>query len=240
MGFFPSPTNPTLVALLISYTYVSFLLVSAELLHRHGLSLFITRKIIHVGAGTYMLATLYLFDQWQWVVFMMGSFVLFNAIFLYFRIFKSMDPEQGATPGTIYFAFSCAFLIGWFHDGWEEGFPRGREYIATAGIMAMTYGDAFAAIIGKKYGRHGYLLIGDESNRRTIEGSQANFIASFLAISIVWWIMSPPALGGFGNLILGAMVGAVANTGLEAISTYGSDNLIAPIGVSFVLSWLGF
>jgi hypothetical protein len=41
-----------------------------------------------------------------------------------------IDPIKGATLGTVYFAFSCAFLFGWFNEGWERGFPRGREYLA--------------------------------------------------------------------------------------------------------------
>ncbi|CAG8627096.1 10772_t:CDS:2 [Ambispora leptoticha] len=240
MGLLPTPTNATLRALAVSYLYPALLLGSVEIYQRiTRTSVSLTRKIIHLGAGTYMLATLYLFEQWQWTVFLMGSFVVLNAIFWRMRIFKAMDTQQ-ATPGTVYFAFSCAFLLGWFHQGWEDGFPRGREYIAIAGIMAMTYGDAFAAIIGKRYGKHEYQVIGDGDNRRTLEGSQANFIASFLAVSITWMIMSPPELNNYWDIIFGSIIAAVASTAFEAISPRGTDNLTVPIGVSFTLSWLGY
>ncbi|HAE84651.1 MAG TPA: phosphatidate cytidylyltransferase, partial [Ktedonobacter sp.] len=42
----------------------------------------------------------------------------------------------------------CTLLLAFFHQGWEQGFPRGSEYYAMTGIMAMTWGDAFSAIIG--------------------------------------------------------------------------------------------
>src|SRR5947207_2869018 len=96
-----------------------------------------------------------------------------------------VDPLEGATLGTVFFPFSCAFLFGWFSQGWEDGFPRGREYLTIgelqyvnffevllnfllitnifffiAGLMAMTYGDAFASIVGRTYGTIRYQVIG--------------------------------------------------------------------------------
>lgn len=42
---------------------------------------------------------------------------------------------EGATLGTVYFPFSCAFLFGCFNEDWERGFPRGREYLAIGKFM---------------------------------------------------------------------------------------------------------
>ncbi|CAI2176027.1 2658_t:CDS:2 [Funneliformis geosporum] len=148
------------------------------------------------------------------------------------------DPE-GATLGTVYFVFSTAFLFGWFHEGWEDGFPRGRAYIAIAGIMAMTFGDAFASIIGKTYGARNYRVIGDSRRRKTIEGSLANFIATFFSVLVFWWIMTPPALSTW-NYFTGAFVSAIASTCFESISPMGIDNITVPLGVAFILSFLGY
>jgi len=101
--------------------------------------------------------------------------------------------------------------------------------------MAMTFGDASAAIFGRFYGRRKLSFIPN----RTIEGIQANFLFTFLSIILVWRIMSPPGLD-IWNIIAGAGIGAVTSAILETISLWGTDNLTVPIGVSFCLDLLGF
>jgi phytol kinase len=111
----------------------------------------------------------------------------------------------------------------------------------AAGIAAMTYGDAFAAIVGRRYGRHRYYQpLGGESNVYTLEGSLANFVFTFVGVGITWWVMSPPGITSTGKLLYGALISAVVATPLEALSPWGSDNLIVPIGVSWVLELLNF
>src|SRR5947209_4404690 len=71
----------------------------------------LTRKLIHIGAGMWIWAVLLLFDHWQFAIIPTATFIVFNAIFLRYRIFSAMDPEEGATRGTVYFAFSCTLLL---------------------------------------------------------------------------------------------------------------------------------
>ncbi|CAB4412932.1 unnamed protein product [Rhizophagus irregularis] len=231
MTLLPLPTFATLKALAISYGYASFLLLTVEITQRtFNIPIHVSRKIIHVLSGTFMFLLLYLFEQREYVVFLTGSFVVINYIFLRIRMFKSMDPMKGATLGTVYFPFSCAFLFGWFNDG--------REYLAIAGIMAMTFGDAFASIIGRKYGVLRYQVMGDVG-QKTIEGSLANFVATIISVLFFWYIMSPPTLTT-SNYFTGALISASVSTFFEAISPMGSDNLTVPIGVAFILSLLGY
>ncbi len=197
----------------------------------------LTRKIIHIGAGMWIWAILLLFDHWWLAIIPTATFILFNALFLRFHIFRAMDPKEGATPGTVYFAFSCTFLLFIFHPGWEQGFPRGYEYYAMAGIMAMTWGDAFATIIGKRFGKHSYTITGSGGLKRTFEGSLAGFVFTFIAVAITLAILSklgPPLI------LLAALIMALLATLLEAISPWGTDNLTVPLGVSLLLFWLGF
>ncbi|CAG8457986.1 5348_t:CDS:2, partial [Dentiscutata heterogama] len=140
-----------------------------------------------------------------------------------------IDPQEGATLGTVYFAFSVTFLLWWFHEGWEKGFPRGHEYIAVAGIIAMTFGDAMASVIGKTYGRNGYQLIGAEGSRRTYEGSLAFFIVTLVMVPFFWWLMSPPELTTT-EYFTGALISASVGTALESLSPWGTDNLSVPLG----------
>jgi dolichol kinase len=104
--------------------------------------------------------------------------------------------------------------------------------------MAMTFGDAFASIIGRKYGVLRYQVMGDVG-QKTIEGSLANFVATIISVLFFWYIMSPPTLTT-SNYFTGALISASVSTFFEAISPMGSDNLTVPIGVAFILSLLGY
>jgi phytol kinase len=231
-------TTGDLLGLILSYVYAfSLLLIVEAIRRRRNYSTDFTRKIIHIGAGMWIWAILLLFDHWWLAIIPTGTFIIFNALFLRFHVFSAMDPKEGATPGTAYFAFSCTLLLLIFHLGWEQGFPRGYAYYAMAGIMAMTWGDALASIIGKRFGRHSYSVLGNGGHKRTLEGSLACFVFTFIAVAITLAILSSLSLP---LILLAALIAALVGTFLEAVSPSGVDNLTVPIGVSIALFWLGF
>src|SRR6266498_1468341 len=91
MFFLPTPTSTTLKGLAISYVYAIILLLTVETIQRiYKIPISISRKVIHVLSGIYMFFLLYLFEQWEYVVFLTGSFVIINYIFLKMKMFKSM------------------------------------------------------------------------------------------------------------------------------------------------------
>lgn len=230
-------TTGDILGLIFSYIFAFGMLLLVEAIRRwRNYPVEFTRKLVHIGAGMWIWVILLLFDHWQLAIIPTATFIIFNYIFLRFHIFKAMDPKQGATPGTVYFAFSCTLLLFIFHTGWEQGFPRGFEYYAMSGIMAMTWGDAFASIIGKRFGKHSYKVPGSKNHRRTLEGSAACFVFTFAAVCVTLAIMSSLILP---LILIGGFIAAVIATLLEAISPYGSDNLTVPIVVAILLFWLG-
>lgn len=230
-------TTGDILGLIFSYVFAFGMLLIVEAIRRwRNYSTEFTRKLVHIGAGMWIWVILLLFDHWQFAIIPTATFIIFNYIFLRYRIFSAMDPKEGATPGTVYFAISCTLLLFIFHTGWEQGFPRGYEYYAMAGIMAMTWGDAFAAIIGKRFGKHSYRVPGGKKHRRTLEGSLAGFVFTFAAVSITLAIMSPLTLP---LILIGGLIAAIVATLLEAISPSGSDNLTVPIAVAIVVFWFG-
>ena len=108
----------------------------------------------------------------------------------------------------------------------------------------MTFGDAFAGIIGERYGKRYYHVMMDYPKHRTVEGSLANFVASAIAILFFWWVMSPlPSSSGLNSTwdyITGALIGATVSTLFESVSPWGTDNISVPLGVSFILSFLNY
>src|SRR2546430_1940362 len=91
MHFLPPPIFTTLRGLAISYGYASILLLTVEIIQKtYKMPVSISRKVIHVLSGIYMFFLLYLFEQWEYVVFLTGSFVVINYFFYRIKMFKSM------------------------------------------------------------------------------------------------------------------------------------------------------
>src|SRR5947209_13065279 len=121
-------TTGDLLGLIFSYVFAFALLFSIEAIRRwRNYPTEFTRKLVHIGAGMWIWVILLLFDHWQFAIIPTASFIIFNAIFLRYHVFSAMDPKEGATPGTVYFAFSCTLLLFIFHTGCEQSFPRGLE-----------------------------------------------------------------------------------------------------------------
>lgn len=222
-------TTRDLVGLALSYAYATGLIFFAEVIRRRqGYPQEFTRKIVHIGAGMWVFGVLALFDNWYIGVIPFATFIVLNYLFYRFRIFSAMDAPD-STPGTVYFALSITILFLAF---WRTGSPSDRGYIAVAGTMAMTWGDALAAIIGKAWGRHRYTIAG---GTRSWEGSLAMFAASAVAMLLVLLLVPGSALSplaaplGLPVAVSAALVAAALATAAEAISPIGTDNISVPL-----------
>lgn len=216
------------IGLAISYAYAITLLILAEASHRlMGIKPDLTRKFIHVGAGMWVFGVLSLFDSWQIGIIPFASFICVNFLLYRYRLVSAMDTSS-SSPGTIYFAISVTVLFAVF---WR---PGATDYvpIATAGVMAMTCGDAMAALIGKSYGKHKYHI---GQSTRTWEGSVAMFLTSAMVIFLVLIYLpgsslSPNSLPwGVWQAGFAALLSAGAATLVEAVSPHGTDNLNVPL-----------
>ncbi len=227
-------TNSDFIGLAVSYAYATGLLVVGESLRRlFGFQPNLTRKLIHVGAGMWVFGVLRLFNHWESGILPFATFIGLNYLFYRYRLFGAMDADDNS-PGTVYFAVSVTLLFGllWRPDG-----PVDRAPIAVAGVMAMTWGDALAALIGRDFGRHRYQIWGSE---RSWEGSAAMFVASAVAMFLVLLLLpgslfSPHSTPySAGGALSAAVVGAALATLVEAISPHGTDNLSVPLVAAVV------
>ncbi|MCM0589747.1 MAG: phosphatidate cytidylyltransferase [Gloeotrichia echinulata IR180] len=230
-------TNNDFIGLVASYIYVISLLIIAEGLRRlFGIQPDLTRKVIHVGAGMWIFGVLLLFQRWQIGIIPFATFIGVNYLLYRYRIIASMDTAD-SSPGTVYFAISVTLLFGllWRPDGPVDNVP-----IAAAGIMAMTWGDALAALIGKRFGQHKYQV---GNSVRSWEGSAAMFVASTIAIFLVLLLLpgsslSPLAVSyGVGRSLLAAILSGALATLAEGVSPYGTDNLSVPL-VAAAVAWV--
>ncbi|MBD6617136.1 phosphatidate cytidylyltransferase [Komarekiella sp. 'clone 1'] len=230
-------TNNDFIGLVASYIYAFGLLIVGEGLCRlFGVQPDLTRKVIHVGAGMWVFGVLLLFNNWKIGIIPFATFIGLNYLFYRYRVVGAMDTED-SSPGTVYFAVSVTLLFGllWRPDGPIDSAP-----IAVAGIMAMTWGDALAALIGRRFGQHKYQV---GNSVRSWEGSAAMFVASTAAIFLVLLLLpgsslSPLAMPlGLGQAILVALVSATFATLAEAVSPHGTDNLSVPLVAAGVV-WI--
>jgi len=222
-------TQRDIIGLIASYIYAFGLLGAAELIRvRRGYSQAFTRKLVHVGAGMWVWAIMALFDTWQVGLIPFGTFIVLNYVFYRLTMFRAMDAE-GSTPGTVYFAVSITLLYALF---WRTDGQTDRAFVATGGVMAMTWGDALASIVGGRWGRHGYTIWG---HRRTWEGSFTMFLASLAAIGLTLLILPGSALSPAseplrgGTAALATFLAAAVATLAEAVAPAGTDNLSVPL-----------
>jgi phytol kinase len=88
--------------------------------------------------------------------------------------------------------------------------------------MPMTWGDAFAAIVGRRWGAHKFHLLGQT---KSLEGSAAMFGFSFAATCIALVVFATPIIPSLGLAFLVAMIATL----VEALSPWGIDNLTVPL-----------
>lgn len=225
-------TTNDIAGLTISYLYATALLAIAEAVRRvYGVPQELTRKFVHIGAGMWVFGILALFDSWQVGIVPFATFILVNFILYRYRLAAAVDAADSA-PGTIYFALAITLLFGLF---WRPDGPIDRAPCAIAGVMALTWGDALAALVGRRFGRRRY-RIGESG--RSLEGSAVMFTASVVAIFLSLILLPGSALTPYAapielpRALLAALLGACAATVAEAISPHGTDNLSVPIAAS--------
>jgi phytol kinase len=223
-------TQRDIIGLVVSYLYAGGLLALAEFIRRrYGYPHDFTRKLVHIGAGMWIFGVLALFDNWYIGIIPFASFIALNWISYRYRLFSSVDAND-SSPGTIYFAISVTLLFLAF---WRPTGAIDRAPLAAAGVMAMTWGDALAAVVGKRWGRHRYAVAGHGS--RSYEGSLAMFVASTLAMALTLLLLPGSALSpgavalSAGAVLLAALLAAATATLAEGLSPAGTDNLSVPL-----------
>ena len=99
-------------------------------------------------------------------------------------------------------------------------FPEPEAILA---YISFVTGDALAALVGRKFGRHPWLGDG-----RTVEGSLSFFVsASLVAFTFSSWIYPFPVVA----LSVSALVGTI----LEAVPLPINDNIVSPAGMALSL-----
>ena len=196
---------------------------------------YIFRKLLHFVAFTSILPLVLSTDIW-WIAVAVEVLFLILVIavlkfFERFSFYKKLFVEKGKHE--VIFSFVGLFglmtlliAVFWGCLGAEH------LYIAVGAIMAWGPGDAVAAIVGKKMGKHklkGKYIEGTKS----VEGSVGMAITSFLCLLPVLLFMS--LLPWYASVILALAIAPIASL-TELFTKGGWDTVTVPAVVSLILS----
>jgi phytol kinase len=205
------------------YIYVAVLIIFTEkvLSKRYPVQ---SRKFLHIMTGNIAFILPLFETRWVMAFVAAGPFILFTFLMSPYSPIKSMrgkTSEAGHGLGLVYYAITWTVLAYVFFDH--------REIIAM-GILAMSYGDGLASVIGIKYGERKYTFFKDV---KSYVGSLAMFVCTFLLLVIALVFYAEPLTTRTVAYLL-CMAGVA--TVVEGITPLGLDNLSVPF-VTAVMYW---
>jgi len=214
------------VGIAFVYIYVILLLIFTEkiLSKKYPAT---SRKILHIMTGN-IAFILPIFQTREMMAFLAaGPFILFTFLMSPYSPVKSVrgkTSEAGHGLGLVYYAIAWAVLAYIFFDT--------KEVIAI-GILAMSYGDGLASIIGIKFGKKKYQIFEDV---KSYIGSYAMFIFTFIMMIIALLFYGKLSLN-YETLFLLLCIAGIS-TIAEGVTPIGLDNLSVPFvaaGLYFLL-----
>ena len=214
-----------LVGVLSVYVYVAILLILTEKFMSKKYPIF-SRKLLHIMVGN-VAFLLPIFVTREIMAFVAaGPFIIFTFLMSPYTPIKSIRGKTSAaghSMGLVYYSITWTILAYLFFD---------NMVIIAIGILAMSYGDGFASVIGSRFGKSKYNLFGDE---KSYIGSLSMFIFTLLMfiIAILYYGIE---LSNYVFLVLVfiSLIGSI----IEGITPRGLDNLFVPFIVVFLYWYL--
>ena len=179
----------------------------------------LSRKIVHIGIGP-IIALAWWLDISKELALPIASIITIFLIINYKLGFINAIEDVGRKSfGTINYGVSITILLLFL-------WPKNQDAV-TAGIMAMSFGDGLAGLIGRQLSTPSWMILGQ---KKSIAGTLTmGIIVGIILFSIC--LISGITLNIYNLLIL-----TIIAIGLEQLGPWGIDNLTVPIGVS--LGWL--
>lgn len=203
-----------IAGLALVYVYVAILLIISEkLLNKYPT---FGRKFLHIMTGN-IAFLLPVFQTREIMAFLAaGPFILFTFLMSPYSPIKSIKGKTssaGHGMGLVYYSITWTILAYVFFD---------YKIVIAIGILAMSYGDGFASLIGSKYGKKKYKIY---SNQKSYIGSISMFIFSIIVFIIALFFYE---ININLNIIFILIITAFSSTIAEMLTPKGLDNLSVP------------
>ena len=184
----------------------------------------LVRKLFHLGGGLLALPLPWLFSSPLPVVVLGASSF---ALFILLRTLPVLKAGPGQvlaavqrnTVGEYCFILSLLVLFIWARD---------NPLLYGVPLLILAIADAFAALVGKEYGKLFYTVSG---GGKSVEGSVAFFFAAFFCVHVPVLLFTDTPRPE--SLLIGINIGLMVMMA-EAAAWWGLDNLIIPL-FSYVL-----
>ena len=222
------------IAALIVFIYIMVIIKIMDIMVSKGFSQDISRKIIHIAAGSWIIFwPIFYPGHWSYTFNIIVA-LLWTLLFLQKGLKASPDDPAVKTMtrtgdpkellrGPLFFTLVMEF-IGIFYFMRLEG-------ILT--MAALGWGDGLAPVFGKYYGKNKYSVFGNE---KSLQGSLAMFIFSFFAMFLLTLIILPNAvLSNVSGFAVKALFLSIIATITEALSPRDVDNILIPAVLLIVM-----
>jgi phytol kinase len=214
-----------LAGVLLVYIYVAILLIISEkILNKYPEG---SRKFLHIMTGN-IAFLLPIFVTKEVMAFLAaGPFIIFTFLMSPYTPIKKIRGKTSAAGhgmGLVYYSITWTILAYLFFDD---------TVVIAIGILAMSYGDGLASIIGIKFGKKKYKILGDQ---KSYIGSFSMLIFTFITTIIALFYYNI-AITNYVILVL-LFIAFVASV-VEGLTPKGLDNLTVPF-VCVLIYWYVF
>jgi dolichol kinase len=190
------------------------------------------RKTLHIILLNSIFVWTYAFKTW-WVSAIAA--VAFMAMVFPILVFAERIPgysellterKQGEIKQSLIAVFGMFAVLISVCWGW-----LGEKYLVIASVFAWGLGDAAAALVGKRFGRHyieGKLVEG----RKSLEGTLAMFTVSFFSVIVI--LLANGTLEWYRCAPIAALTAAVCAV-VELYTRGGMDKLTCPFAAAAIM-----
>lgn len=200
------------IGIVVSYLFVTFILVSGKLMQRFGEEA--SRKYAHIMLCNWWFIAMYFFDNVWAASIVPATFIVINFISYKFNLIKSMERTNQDGLGTVYYAISLLVLTILSYCVFHN--PE----VGLVGVLVMGYADGFASVMGLNIKSKKFKI---GKAQKSIAGCIAMATFTFLIFSI-FLAVNAVAFWAFKAIVI-----AMVLTIIEAVSIKGTDNLTVPI-----------
>jgi phytol kinase len=179
-----------------------------------------TRKFVHVASGVIAAFFPWIFHTHVTPLVLGGLMIAIFTIAKRLGWLGAVLDVERASSGERWFSVGVylLFLVG-----------RTRPVFYVIALGTLVVSDTMAALIGSRYGSHTF-DIGE--GRKSLEGSGVFLFATFLVVLLPLLLLTNI---GHAECVLIALQLAFITTCFESIAVGGSDNVIVPLAVFFLL-----
>lgn len=194
---------------------------------------YIFRKLLHLIAFSSLIEMIIIADTWYtasltallFAAIVYPIFRLCEKYFWYDNLF--VQKKKGEVKISLILLFTMISAVIAFSWGLLD-----HKYIAITAILMWGIGDAAAAIIGIRFGKH-IIPWNISDGKKTFEGSFAMLCTSFLSGFLCMLILSE--LSWYLSFTI-TLLSALVATFVELISKKGLDTVTVPIAVTIILA----